>query len=509
MSKENNISILNRDDEEELFERMTKGHENFINFRKKKLFKRTQLINSINNYYKHANNFKYLPKNQENKKIDSFSNIKNFTTIKKPNNKYKIKNITLPIKFSIDKNKENVKKIKKKVSHLYIDSYEKKVKFSIPNNLKQNISINQNLNNIDNEYNINNSYNNIYNNTYNNIYKNTYNEYNINNTYNNKEYNRVNINTFNNAFNNVCDKTLNNTFNNKYNNTYNNQNKIYNSILNQNKININFYKEDNKNEENTMNTTKSSFKKKLNKKNKNIKFSIDMNTNINSNTNINTSYNKERSKSISLNITDNSKNLITYFNILPSRSRKKRKLTYIFYDRKNNEEENNTKNKINKTIDLTKKNKSKQKSKAKYSNNFVKDCICKQILNNPNLKILYQTNEYRIKKNIKSQSKANKNKFNIIKYQTNLMKNTISPLNDELRIKLIKSFSKLNNYIGMTKKINLQKYLNEIQSKEKKIIKEHNNLKQNYINNIKKIGLLPEKNPLILEKIVFKNIFKK
>ncbi len=443
MSKENNISILNRDDEEELFERMTKGHENIINFRKKKLFKRTQLINSINNYYKHANNFKYLPKNQENKKIDSFSNIKNFTTIKKPDNKYKIKNITQPIKFSIDKNKENVKKIKKKVSHLYIDSYEKKVKFSIPNNLKQNIAINQNLNNIDNEYN-------------------------INNTYNNKEYNRVNINTFNNAFNNMYNKTLNNTFNNKYNNTYSNQNKIYNSTLNQNKININFYKEDNKNEENTMNTTKSSFKKKLNKKNKNIKFSIDMNTNLNSNTNINTSYNKERSKSISLNITDNSKNLITYFNILPSRSRKKRKLTYIFYDRKNNEEEDNTKNKINKTIDLTKKNKSKQKSKAKYSNNFVKDCICKQILNNPNLKILYQTNEYRIKKNIKSQSKANKNKFNIIKYQTNLMKNTISPLNDELRIKMIKSFSKLNNYIGMTKKINLQKYLNEIQSKEKK-----------------------------------------
>ena len=43
MSKENNISILNRDDEEELFERMTKGHENIINFRKKNYLKELNL----------------------------------------------------------------------------------------------------------------------------------------------------------------------------------------------------------------------------------------------------------------------------------------------------------------------------------------------------------------------------------------------------------------------------------------------------------------------------------
>ena len=110
---------------------------------------------------------------------------------------------------------------------------------------------------------------------------------------------------------------------------------------------------------------------------------------------------------------------------------------------------------------------------------------------------------------IKSQCKANKNKFTIIKYQKNLINNSILPLNGEQIIKLMKYFSKINHYVKSEKKINLQKYLNDIQNKEKKIIKYHNSLNQNYINNIKKIGFSPQKPLLKLDKVMFKDIFRK
>lgn len=109
---------------------------------------------------------------------------------------------------------------------------------------------------------------------------------------------------------------------------------------------------------------------------------------------------------------------------------------------------------------------------------------------------------------IKSQSKRNKKKLTILKYQNNLMNNSISPLNDEQKFRIMKSFSKINNYCATQKIINLQKYLNEIQNKEKKIINFHNNLNQRYITNIKKIGLSPKKHLFKMEKVSFKDIFK-
>ena len=64
----------------------------------------------------------------------------------------------------------------------------------------------------------------------------------------------------------------------------------------------------------------------------------------------------------------------------------------------------------------------------KYSSNYTKDCIFRKIINNPNLKILYHTNENKIKRMIKTQSKKNKQKLTLQNYQINLMKNSIYPL---------------------------------------------------------------------------------
>ena len=290
------------------------------------------------------------------------------------------------------------------MSHLYIDSYEKKVKFSLPINLKNNCHINKKM-----------------------------------------------------------DKNINI---------------------------INYIKNENKKGENNINLGQ--IKKDLKRLSKDAKIKM------------NKTYNKNRSKSISYHFKNNINNneLIEYSKLV-----KYGKKSQIYFDRINT---------INSPLYVS-RNKNynfkikKQKSplKRKYSNNFVKDTIYKQILCNPNLRILYQTNENRIKKMIKSQSKKNKTKFTILKYQKNLMNNSISPLNEEQKYKIMKSFSKINNYLITEKRINLQRYLNEVQKKEKKIIHFHNKLNQRYINNIKKIGLSPEKHLLKMVKITFKDIFKK
>ncbi len=60
MSKEKNNMLIYKINEYE--KRMNEGQENAINIRKQKLFKRTQLINNINKYYK-KNNFLNIFKN--------------------------------------------------------------------------------------------------------------------------------------------------------------------------------------------------------------------------------------------------------------------------------------------------------------------------------------------------------------------------------------------------------------------------------------------------------------
>ena len=137
-------------------------------------------------------------------------------------------------------------------------------------------------------------------------------------------------------------------------------------------------------------------------------------------------------------------------------------------------------------------NKSKKNlNPFKYSNNYIQNCILKQILKNPNLKLLYDTDENRAKKSVKSQNESNKKKLSLIKYQSNLIENALIPLDRGEELKLIKSFNKINLSVGNKKKIELNKYLREIQRKEKELIEDHNEIEDNYGKNIEKIGFSP------------------
>ena len=124
---------------------------------------------------------------------------------------------------------------------------------------------------------------------------------------------------------------------------------------------------------------------------------------------------------------------------------------------------------------------------------------------------MYQTDENRIKRMIKSQSKQNKNKYSIIKYQKNLLENSISPLTNEQKFKLTENFKKLNDSIKVNKKTtnNIYKYLKEIQKKEKKNINYHNKINDEYIKKIQNLGLSPEKYRLKIERAEFKDVFEK
>ena len=399
MSIENSLTFYKKGDEE-IFNRINKKHDNLYNLRKKKFFQKSELINSINDYAQTMNNFHFLLKKKENKKLESFTNnkITNYSSFRKPN--YNIEKSKGKIDFESEKlEKEKAFQPRKsKLPHLIIDSYNKKVKFTIPNDMQPNI---------------------------------------------------------------------NKTVNNENNNT---------------KESIIVSKEEHKNDENN------------NYSKRDIKL------------NMNNSFHRKRAKS-AVGIDDIYERKKSYC-LLPSQFNKKRKQSQIISERINP---------INIALELnSKKKKSKNETKKKstynnikYSNNFVKDCILKTILNNQNLKILYQTDEIRIKKMIRSQNKKNKKKFTIFNYQNNLIKNSISPLNEEQKFKIMKSFSKINRYAQSEKKINLHKYLKDIQKKEKIIITSNNVLNENCVNNIKKIGISKDRHLLKYEKVIFKDIFKK
>lgn len=394
MSKEINISKFVQE-ENELFKRLNKGQENLINSRRQKLFKRTQMINSFNDYYKQLNNFNNIYKINHKKLKNKIETISNNYSIKKELNNIDESKSRVTLNTVALKNK--AKKIK--ISHLEINSYDKKGKLYLPYKLKKKFD--------------------------------------------------------------------------KKNNTISNFEKREKK------------KEENKNENNDTSNSKrrkSEIRLKL--------FNLDK-----------IKY-KGRSKSISFNNFDNNKNFLSYLELSSKKINKKdRKIrTQIFrINNLPNLNKNNNKRILIKKLLL----------KNKCSTNFFKNCICEKILNNPNLKLLYQTNENRIKNMIKSQSKKNKKKLTILKYQNNLIKNTISPLTEIQKNKLMKSFKKINNYVEGDKKMNICKYLREIQKKEKKIINSNNDLNEEYIKKIREIGLSSEKYILKIEKIEFKDIFDK
>ena len=121
-----------------------------------------------------------------------------------------------------------------------------------------------------------------------------------------------------------------------------------------------------------------------------------------------------RSNSISFNELSKTHDFFNLLRLSTNLKNKNKRRSQIYFNSlKINNENQNKKIKLRKT---------------KLCNNFIKNIINSNILNNSNLKILYQTDENRIKRMIKSQSKQNKNKYSIIKYQKNLLENSISPL---------------------------------------------------------------------------------
>ena len=138
----------------------------------------------------------------------------------------------------------------------------------------------------------------------------------------------------------------------------------------------------------------------------------------------------------------------------------------------------------------------------------MQNCILKQILVNPDLKLLYDTNENRAKKSVKSQNELSKKKFSLVKYQTNLIENALLPLDSGEKKKLLESFNKINLSAQNRKKVELNKYLKEIQKKEKDLIENHNEIEVNYGKNIEKIGFSPiGKRKIHIGKMLFKDIF--
>lgn len=376
MSKEKNNMLTHKINEYE--KRMNEGQENAINIRKQKLFKRTQLINNINKYYK-KNNFLNIFKNYRK---EPFSKTINNSNINKIN--------------SVDENKskfsERIKKenSKRKITHLYIDSYNNKLsKLYLHSDQKTK----------------------------------------INHQINNKAY------------------------------TYFLHSEKEKNIFKKNIRNLKMEK-----------SIKSNGKKRFNGRANSI------------------SFNK-------LNKTNDFFNLLRLSTNLKNKNKSRRSQIYFNSIKINNENQN-------KKIKLR---------KTKLCNNFIKNLIYSNILNNSNLKILYQTDENRIKRMIKSQSRQNKNKYSIIKYQKNLLENSISPLTNELKFKLTENFNKLNNSIKVNKKsTNIYKYLKEIQKKEKKIINYHNKVNDGYIKRIQNLGLSPEKKYLLkIERAEFKDVFEK
>ena len=174
----------------------------------------------------------------------------------------------------------------------------------------------------------------------------------------------------------------------------------------------------------------------------------------------------------------------------------------------------NLKNQNNITNYSSQKSKNKKKkvkvlNPFKYSSSYKENFILEQILKHPNLKLLYETNEKRAINMIKSHSKSIKKKLSLKKYQQNLLKNTLLPLDKGEKQKLQKSFIKINNSIENKKKLDLYVYLTEIQEKEKALIDNHNEIEEIYDKNIEKIGFtLTGKRKIHIEKMTFTDIFK-
>ena len=288
---------------------------------------------------------------------------------------------------------------------------------------------------------------------------------------------------------NNLNKSLSNSNNNKNNKKSN---------LHINLTSSNFYK--NKNNTNQINL-KTSFNNPYIKQKLLLHFNNFEMTNKNSKKNFNCeNKNLNLGKKTHLNSNSFNKNLKESNSKYPSLLKNNKSSNLATFKNKINTSLNKTKLKLNKSRKII--------NPFKYSNNYMQNCILKQILVNPDLKLLYDTNENRAKKSVKSQNELSKKKFSLVKYQTNLIENALLPLDSGEKKKLLESFNKINLSAQNRKKVELNKYLKEIQKKEKDLIENHNEIEVNYGKNIEKIGFSPiGKRKIHIGKMLFKDIF--
>ena len=314
-----------------------------------------------------------------------------------------------------------------------------------------------------------------------------YNEY-LNKNHNSKN-NDVSMNSSTKC---ILSYHTSNTFNNNSNNNKNNKQ----SNLHINLTSSNFNK-NNLNQINLKTTFNNSYiKQKLLSFNNNFET-----TNKNSKNNFNYEYQKlNLNKKTHLNSNSFNKNLLESHSKYPSLLKNNKSSNLVTFKNINNTSLNKKKLKLNKSKKIL--------NPFKYSNNYMQNCILKQILVNPDLKLLYDTNENRAKKSVKSQNESSKRKLSLVNYQANLIENALLPLDSGETKKLLDSFNKINLSVQNRKKIELNKYLKEIQKKEKDLIENHNKIEVNYGKNIEKIGFSPiGKRKIHIGKMIFKDIF--
>ena len=318
-----------------------------------------------------------------------------------------------------------------------------------------------------------------------------YNDY-LNKNHNSKN-NEISMNPSTKYSLNLISNNLNKSLSNSNNNKNNKK-----SNLHINLTSSNFYK--NKNNTNQINL-KTSFNNPYIKQKLLLHFNNFEMTNKNPKKNFNCeNKNLNLDKKTHLNSNSFNKNLKESNSKYPSLLKNNKSSNFATFKNKINTSLNKTKLKLNKSRKII--------NPFKYSNNYMQNCILKQILVNPDLKLLYDTNENRAKKSVKSQNELSKKKFSLVKYQTNLIENALLPLDSGEKKKLLESFNKINLSAQNRKKVELNKYLKEIQKKEKDLIENHNEIEVNYVKNIEKIGFSPiGKRKIHIGKMLFKDIF--
>ena len=172
------------------------------------------------------------------------------------------------------------------------------------------------------------------------------------------------------------------------------------------------------------------------------------------------------------------------------------------YNKNNNDIKNNQneKDKLNINHNLKKDIKNKLK-------NYNKEKIYKNVLNNKDLKILYNIDKNKINKMIECRSNDNKMKMDLKEYQKNLLKNDSSFITKNNRRFLLRSFQYLyDNFHLKSKRELIPDYINRVQNEEFDIINKNNKDNENLINKFLEIGISPNKFDIKIDRIECQNV---